>query len=224
MKRYGQYCPIAKALEQLGEKWTLLIVRDLLHGPARFSDLQRGLPRISSALLAKRLKQLETAGIVCRESAHKANGTAYALTAAGAAAAPIVEQLGIWGINWAERQIRTDESDGYVLMEDIRRNLDTDALDAELCAMRIDLRHHGATQPWWLLVSPVGVDLCDTDPGHEIDVYVEADLEPMVDLWFGRRSLTSLRRANALQIRGRQTFVRSMNRWLGRSPLAGTRS
>lgn len=222
MQRYGQYCPIAKALEQLGEKWTLLIVRDLLHGPARFSDLQRGLPKISSALLAKRLKQLEAAGILRRDSTGNAYGTAYALTAAGVAAAPIVEHLGIWGIRWAERQIRADESDGYVLMEDIRRNLDIEALGTERCAMQIDLRHCGTTQSWWLLVSPVGVDLCDTDPGHEIDVYLDAELEPLIDLWFGRRSLTSLRRADALRVRGRQTFVRSVNRWLGRSPLAGS--
>lgn len=223
MQRYGQYCPIAKALEQLGEKWTLLIVRDLLHGPARFSDLQRGLPRISSALLAKRLKQLEAAGIVRREPAPNVPSTAYALTAAGAAAAPIVEHLGIWGIRWADRQIEADESDGYVLMEDIRRNLHTEAFGTERCAMLITLRHRGALQSWWLLVSPVGADLCDTDPGHEIDVYLDAELKPLVDLWFGRRSLASLRLDNVLRVRGRQSLVRSLNRWLGRSPLARSR-
>ncbi|MEQ8663027.1 MAG: winged helix-turn-helix transcriptional regulator, partial [Gammaproteobacteria bacterium] len=115
------------------------------------TDLQRGLPRISSALLAKRLKQLETAGIVRREPVPNAPSTAYALTAAGAAAAPIVEHLGIWGIRWADRQIEADESDGYVLMEDIRRNLHTEALGAERCAMLIRLRHRGALQSWWLL-------------------------------------------------------------------------
>ncbi len=223
MQRYGQYCPIAKALEQLGEKWTLLIVRDLLHGPRRFSELQRGLPKISSALLSKRIRQLEAAGLVRREPADNAAGTAYALTDAGAAAAPIVEHLGIWGIRWADRQIEPDESDGYVLMEDIRRNLDTAALGTERCAMQVDLRHRGARQSWWLLVSPVGVDLCDTDPGHEIDVYLDAELEPLVDLWFGKRSLASLRRDDALRVRGRQALARSVNRWLGRSALAGER-
>ena len=64
MYRYGQYCPISKALEQLGEKWTLLIIRELLQGRSRFNELQRGLPKISPGLLAKRLKQLESAGIV----------------------------------------------------------------------------------------------------------------------------------------------------------------
>ena len=220
MHRYGQYCPIAKALEQLGEKWTLLIVRDLLHGPARFSDLRRGLPKVSSALLTKRLKQLEAAGIVRREPAPDAMGTAYALTPAGTAAAPIVDQLGMWGMRWADWQCEADASDGYVLMEDFRRKLDTGSLGVERCALQVRLRHQGAVQAWWFLISPVGADLCDTDPGHEIDLYLESELKPLVDLWFGRRSMTSLRNEKLLRVMGRPALVRLLNRWLGQGPAA----
>jgi len=223
MYRYGQYCPISKALEQLGEKWTLLIVRELLHGGARFNELQRGLPKISPALLSKRLKQLEAAGIVVREPAPAGGGAAYRLTEAGIDAAPIVASLGSWGVRWADRHIAPDESDGYILMEDIRRNLDADALQVNRCAVQVDLRNEDAAQSWWLLVSDDGVDLCDANPGHEIDVYVDAELDALVDLWFGRRTMTAVRRANALCVRGRQPLVRSFNRWLGRSPLAASR-
>ncbi len=223
MYRYGQYCPISKALEQLGEKWTLLIIRELLQGRSRFNELQRGLPKISPGLLIKRLKKLEAAGIVRREQAASGLHAVYRLTEAGNEAAPIIERLGIWGIRWADRHIAADESDGYVLMEDIRRNLDVHMLQTERCAMRMDLRHENSVQTWWLLLDKDGADLCDTDPGHDIDVYVDSELNALVDLWFGRRSFSALRRDNALRISGKQALVRTFNRWIGRSPLASSR-
>lgn len=223
MYRYGQYCPISKALEQLGEKWTLLIIRELLQGRSRFNELQRALPKISPGLLAKRLKQLEAAGIVCRELALSGSHATYILTEAGKEAAPIIERLGIWGIRWADRHIAPDESDGYILMEDIRRNLDLKALQADRCAIRFDLRHENSVQAWWLLLDEDGADLCDTDPGHDIDVYVDSQLNALVDLWFGRQSFSALRRDNALRVSGKQALVRTFNRWLGRSSLASSR-
>lgn len=223
MYRYGQYCPISKALEQLGEKWTLLIIRELLQGRSRFNELQRALPKISPGLLTKRLKQLEAAGIVCRELAVSGSHATYRLTEAGKEAAPIIERLGIWGIRWADRLIAPDESDGYILMEDIRRNLDLQALRADRCAIRFNLRHEKSVQAWWLLLDKDGADLCDTDPGHDIDVYVDSELNALVDLWFGRQSFSALRKDNALRVSGKQTLVRTFNRWLGRSSLASSR-
>lgn len=220
MYRYGQYCPISKALEQLGGKWTLLIIRELLNGNARFSELQRSLPKISPALLTKRLKQLETAGVVDREETPENSSGLYRLTEAGIDAEPIVTSLGTWGIRWADRNITPEESDGYILMKDICRNLDVESITTKRCAIQMELLSGAGTELWWLLVNDEGVDLCDYDPGHEIDVYVYARLEPLVDLWFGRRSMGSLRRDNALRVRGKQSLVRSFNRWLARSPLA----
>ena len=158
-----------------------------------------------------------------RELAASGLHAAYMLTEAGKEIAPIIERLGIWGIRWADRHIAPDESDGYILMEDIRRNLDVKMLQTERCAIRIDLRHEDSVQTWWLLLNNDGADLCDTDPGHDIDVYVDSELNALVDLWFGRRSFSALRRDNALRVSGKQTLVRTFNRWLGRSSLASSR-
>lgn len=220
MDRYGQYCPIAKALELLGEKWTLLIVRELLNGRTRFGELQRALPRLSPALLTKRLKQLEDAGLLARTPAGKRR--CYALTEAGRDAAPIVRELGIWGIRWTDRRIPADESGGYVLMEDLRRSLNVDALPGERCVARFDLASAGRREIWWLVAGALGVDLCDRDPGHELDVHVTTTLQHLADYWFGHEALGTLRRQGALELRGRRDYVRSIGNWLGRSPLVAS--
>jgi len=94
MKPYGQYCPITKAAEVIGDRWTIPILRDLLCGTTRFNELARGLPRLSRALLSKRLRQLEVADIVRHEGEH------YRLTAAGRALEPIMFGLGEWSATW----------------------------------------------------------------------------------------------------------------------------
>lgn len=222
MNRYGQYCPIAKALELLGEKWTLLILREMLNGRSRFGELQRGLPRLSPALLTKRLKQLETSGLVVRRPVETGTGASYHLTEAGQEAAPIIQQLGLWGIRWADARIAREEATGQLLMEDVRRCLDTNALPGRHCAMRFELRLSPGSESWWLITSGREVDLCDTDPGHEIDVFIEAELQGLVDYWFGRSTLRDLRRRGSLTIRGRSTYVRTLGAWLGRSALVAS--
>src|SRR5215212_10002884 len=91
---YGQYCPISRAVEVLGERWSLLIVRDLLTGVTRFNELARGLPRLSRSLLAKRLRQLERTGVIERVDGE------YVLTVAGKDLHAVVFGLGEWGARW----------------------------------------------------------------------------------------------------------------------------
>src|SRR5512146_1067620 len=97
-KGYGQFCPIALASEVLAERWTPLVIRELLMGSVRFNDLQRGVPRMSSALLARRLKEMQFAGIV--ERRRGASGFEYHLTPAGRELFPIVEKMGLWAQRW----------------------------------------------------------------------------------------------------------------------------
>ena len=98
VRSYGQYCGVAHALELVGERWALLLVRDLIRGPKRFTDLQRGLPRIPSNVLSARLKELEAAGVVRRRVLPRpAAGVAYELTEYGRELEAILIPLGIWG-------------------------------------------------------------------------------------------------------------------------------
>src|ERR1051326_4566702 len=91
---YHQFCPVAKAMELLDERWTMLVVRELVTGSRRFNDLRRGVPRMSPTLLSRRLHQLTVAGVIERK------GDEYVLTDAGHELRPIVEAVGAWGIRW----------------------------------------------------------------------------------------------------------------------------
>ena len=123
---YGQFCPIAKATELLGERWMLLILRELFLGSHRYSELQRGLSRISPSLLTKRLKELEQAGIVVRKSGQCRRGHDYYLTPAGKELKPLIENLAVWGMRWARGQLRDEELDVEFLMWDVQRRLEPD--------------------------------------------------------------------------------------------------
>ena len=123
MSDYGQFCPIAKASELIGERWTILILRELLLGTHRYSEFQRTLSRISPSLLTKRLKQLEQAGIIVRKSQPGKKGYHYFLTPAGKELSPVIEHLAMWGMRWARGQLRDEELDVEFLMWDIQRRI-----------------------------------------------------------------------------------------------------
>src|SRR6478609_9628046 len=122
--RYGQMCPISKAAEILGERWTILIIRELLLGSNRFSDLQRALSQISPTLLTKRLNQLQDCGLVIRKTLPKQKRTEYHLTPPGRELLPVVVSLGEWGMKWARGQMSDDELDVELLMHDFSRRID----------------------------------------------------------------------------------------------------
>lgn len=103
---YGQFCPVAMAAELVCTRWTPLVLRELLAGSTRFNDLRKGVPRMSPALLSRRLKELEEAGIIERRGEPPSGGRDYHLTQAGRDLWPVVEALGIWGQRWLETRVR----------------------------------------------------------------------------------------------------------------------
>ena len=111
MKGYGQFCPVAKAAEIVAERWTPLVLRELVCGSHRFSHLHRGVPLMSRTLLAQRLAQLEDAGIVRSAPRTKGRGREYFLTPAGEELRPLIDTLGEWGQRWARRQVSADDLD-----------------------------------------------------------------------------------------------------------------
>jgi DNA-binding HxlR family transcriptional regulator len=107
--RYGQFCPLARAAEVLGQRWNLLVVRELLLGPQRFADLRRRLSGVSTSVLAARLAELEASGVVeRRELPPPAAREVYALTAHGEALRPILRELARWGLRWMTAPKRRD--------------------------------------------------------------------------------------------------------------------
>ncbi len=135
MKGYGQFCPVAKATELLGEKWTPLIVRELLCSEQSFNTLRKGVPLMSPSLLSSRLKTLEAAGVIVREKSDR--GVSYRLTEAGEELRPIIEQLGVWGQRWARSDLSREDLDPSLLMWDMHRNIDTSYFGPQGTAIRV---------------------------------------------------------------------------------------
>ena len=222
MADYGQFCPVAKASEVIGERWTILILRELLLGTTRFSDLQRGLSRISPSVLTRRLEQLEQAGIVLRKRQRGRRGHVYHLTPAGKELAPLVEHLATWGMRWVRHQLSDDQLDVEFLMREFQRRLSTDALpggETVICFIFEDLQDLNS---WWLVVRDDDVDLCTENPGVDVDLYVISTIRPMIEIWNGDLTLGAARRRKLLRTMGDQQLRRSMGQWLGINPYAET--
>lgn len=215
MAGYGQFCPVAKATEIVGEKWTLLVLRELLLGTTRFNDFQRALSRMSPTLLAKRLRQLDEAGIVIRKKLSGQRGYEYRLTAAGKELAPIVEVLAIWGMRWARSQLSDDELDVEFLMRELQRRLRTEQLpDGQtiICLIFDDLTKHS---DWWLLVDGEVVDLCTEDPGKDVDLYINSNVRTIVNVWEGDLEIRTALRNGSIKAHGSRHLIRTLPDWFG---------
>jgi DNA-binding HxlR family transcriptional regulator len=174
MSQYGQFCPVAKAMELLDERWTMLVLRELLEGSRSFNALRRGLPRMSPALLSTRLQSLARAGVIDRHE--DGSRISYTLTAAGRELRPIVEAVGQWGIRWIP-DLGDEDLDPHLLMWDIHRRVDLEVVPPGRTVLRFTFRDViGSGRDWWLVIKPDGVDLCDFDPGGELAGTVDTDL------------------------------------------------
>jgi len=215
VSEYGQFCPVAKATELLGEKWMMLILRELLLGTHRYNDFQRALSRISPSLLTKRLKQLESAGLIVRKAQQGRKGFEYFLTPAGKDLAPLVEHLAVWGMRWARDQLDEDELDVEFLMWDIQRRLQTDRLpDGEtvLCFIFNELT---TFRSWWLVVNKGEVDLCTENPGKDVDLYISTSLRNLISIWHGDIDIKSALRNESIKTQGNSQLEKTLPDWLG---------
>ncbi len=215
MAEYGQFCPVAKATDIIGERWTVLILRELLLGTTRYIDFQRGLSRISPTLLSKRLKALEEKGLIVRKRSPGQKNHEYFLTACGRELEPIIEHLAVWGMRWARGQMTDSELDVEFLMWDLQRRLQTDRLpDGEtvLCFTFDELKQF---KTWWLVACGEEVDLCTENPGKDIDLYVNTRVRDLVEVWSGDLDLKKALRDKLVRTHGNTHLARTMPAWLG---------
>jgi DNA-binding HxlR family transcriptional regulator len=216
MGGYGQqFCPIAQALEVIGERWTLLVVRELLCGSSRFSDLRRGLPLISRSVLAQRLKLLAEAGVIERR------GGGYFLTEAGQDLREIVIACGVWGKRWVRHQLTSSDVDVGLLMWDIQRRIDVSVLPDEPIVVEIELR--GAPRGkgrFWLRLSRGEVELCLTPPHEPATLQVYTTPKTLAQIWLGEVSFHEAERARTIRLDGPRALVRAFPSWLQLSMFA----
>ncbi|WLR95477.1 winged helix-turn-helix transcriptional regulator [Shinella zoogloeoides] len=218
---YGQFCPVSMASEVLCSRWTTLVVREFLCGSTRFNELRRGLPKMSPALLSKRLKELEQSGIIATRSV---NGiTDYQLTSAGEELRPLIIGLGNWAQRWMESRLSLKNLDPSLLMWDMRRNLDTRRLPPRRCTIQFLYPELSAKQKcWWIVIENGKVDLCNFDPGYDVDLLVEAALRSMTAIWMGLSTIRQEVEAETLRLEGDKRLARDIQEWLGLSVFAKT--
>lgn len=218
MSSYGQFCPVAKAMEVLDERWTLLVVRELLSGSTHFNELRRGVPKMSPALLSKRLRTLERAGVV-RRSVDGARVT-YLLTESGRELAGVVQALGAWGARWVH-QLGEEDLDPHLLMWDVRRTVPVEEWPRARTV--VAFRFSDVAPPvrrWWLVVSDGSADVCDYDPGYDVSATLATTLRAMTRLWRGDLTWEHALRSGTVEIDGGASARGAVPRWIGRSTLS----
>ena len=207
---YGQFCPIAKAAEVLGEKWTILILRELLYGTRRFNDFQRAISGISPTMLTKRLRELEDNGLVEKHD-HD-----YTLTRSGHELAPLIRQYAIWGMRWArDGKLSKEELDVELLMWDIKRRIKPQFLPPDGCTIQVrfkDLKKDDRN--WWIRVEDGIATLLNQEPEGELDLLIQSDLRTLTGMWLGDLTLRTALAQRNLMLRGRPILIRAIENWL----------
>ncbi|MCK5640345.1 MAG: transcriptional regulator [Gammaproteobacteria bacterium] len=225
MKGYGQFCPIAKACEVLGERWTLLLIRELLCGSHRYNDFKRGLPLISPTMLSQRLNTLQERGLVERKRSSDQKSHEYHLTRAGRELEPIVMGLGEWGARWVRSQMSEDDLSVELLMWDMRRTINNSALPQGRTVLHFEFKDLDKNyRHWWMLAENDDIDLCVDDPGFDPDVRFVSDLKTMTQLWLGDTTLSKAQSSGKLDVKGASCLIRNISKWLVYSGFSGITS
>jgi len=195
------------------------VVRELIAGSTRFNELRRGVPLMSPTLLSQRLKRLEKAGVLQRKKV--ADGTSYELTQAGLELRPVVELLGAWGHRWVRSSLDEDDLDAGLLMWDMRRTVDA----SQFPEKRVIIQFHYPDAPkggrdWWLISQNNDIELCLSDPGHEVDIVVESPLATMTAVWICEITFNDAVRKGEIKVMGDPKLNAKLQDWLCGSPLA----
>jgi DNA-binding HxlR family transcriptional regulator len=179
---FGQFCPVAMASEVFAQRWTPIILRELFAGSHRFNEVSRGMPLMSRALLARRLRELEQDGVIRSAPLSGGRGREYHLSPAGKEFREVIDRLGAWGQRCTVR-VDTKNLDAGFLMWNVRRRVAFDRVPSRRVVVRVDFRgvpaHHRGPRTFWLLLQRPEVDLCLEDPGFEVDLNIDADLSAM---------------------------------------------
>ncbi|HJR59320.1 MAG TPA: helix-turn-helix domain-containing protein [Vicinamibacterales bacterium] len=219
MQKYRQYCPVARAAEILAERWTPLILRELLAGSHRFNEIERALPGISRSLLASRLRQLERAGVLERLPSTQSKVPEYHLSEAGRDLKPVIEAFGSWGVRWAFGDPQPEELDAGLLIWKIHQRINRERLPERRTVVEFDFTGPRGRRVW-LLLEPREVSVCVTPPGFDSDLVVRADLALFYSVWIGQLEYDTAVRRGALVVDGVPALARVLPQWLMWSPMA----
>jgi DNA-binding HxlR family transcriptional regulator len=219
MQKYRQYCPVARASEIVADRWTPLILRELVLGSRRFNDIERGLPGISRSLLVARLRDLEDSGVVERLPRAQSKIAEYHLTDAGRDLKVVIEALGAWGVRWAFGDPKPEELDAGLLVWKIHQRINRELLPDTRTVVEFDFTGANGRRVW-LLLDRREVSVCVTPPGFDSDLIVRADLACFYSVWFGRIEYDAAIRCGSVVVEGLPALANQLPRWLMWSPMA----
>lgn len=221
---YQQFCPLSKAMEVIGDKWSLLIVREIMMGGNRFNVMQRGLSAISPTVLTKRLNELAEQGIVFKKRIPGQKGYEYFLTQSGQELWPVLDQLGAWGMRWARGGMPDTDLDIELLMLYLERSIEPTKLPGKETVIRFHFTDVEKYNNWWLLVNERGVDTCIQDPGKDVDIYLTTDLRTMIEAWMSDISYKTAINEGRMKLIGPPLLINNVSAWLRGASLADLRS
>lgn len=219
MARYRQYCPVARASEILADRWTPLIVRELLAGSRHFNEIERGLPGISRSLLSSRLRHLERNGVVERRAGGRPRIVEYVLTPAGEELREVVERFGAWGVRWAFQDPRADELDPALLLWKVHQRIRRAALPDRRTVVEFEFTGRSGCR-LWLVLDPADVSVCLKPPGFPPDLVVRADLRLFYRVWLGHLDWNAAVASGGIAVEGPPALARSLPGWFLFSPMA----
>jgi DNA-binding HxlR family transcriptional regulator len=218
VRSYGQYCPIARGAEIFAERWTPIIMRNILMGCETFTEIQRGAPGIPRSLLTQRLTSLERHGIIDRCPYENRRGARYLPTEAGKGLAAVCFALGEWGTRWLD--VAPEHLDPYVALWSMCNNLATDRLPDRRVVVRFDFpRQPKKASRFWLLIEHHAGEVCATCPGEE-DLIITADAERFVRWQMGQLTWAHAVADDAIRVDGQRHLARAFPTWNATGPFA----
>jgi DNA-binding HxlR family transcriptional regulator len=212
VRSYGQFCPIARASEVLAERWTPIIVRNILDGCQTFNEIAAGAPGLSRALLARRLHELELAGVIEIRPKQSGRGSLYLPTESGRAVSPVLQAFALWADRFMD--IRPEHSDPGVVLWSWCNHLRGDLVPKGRVVVRFDYLHRQRHARTWLLIEDGVGELCNFDPGFGDDVVVTvADALAFARWHLGITPWSVLLRQDAVHLEGPRELCRALPRW-----------
>ena len=217
MKTSDDYCPVAKSVEVLGDRWCLLLVREMLPGVDRCNEFERSVPGISRSILAQRLRHLEREGVVARRTGADGRATGYRLTDAGRELGAVVGALNEWGVRWRVPDGGPPELDPDGLMLWVRRHVVLDSLPPRRVVIGFQLRA-GDRRTYWLVLQPGEVSLCPEHPGFDEHLWISTEAATLYLLFLGRISLSAAMDDSTVRVDGPPSLVRALPGWFRLRP------
>jgi DNA-binding HxlR family transcriptional regulator len=212
MPSRDEYCPVASSVEVLGDRWCLLLVREMLRGVHRFNELERCVPGISRSILLQRLRHLEREGIVERRVGRDGRAVDYLLTDAGRELGNVVGALNDWGMRWRVPEGGPPGLDPDGLMLWVRRHVALDHLPPRRVVIEFQLRA-AARHVYWIVLQPGEVSLCPDHPGFSEDLRIVADPTALYRVFSGQSTLASAADDGAVKVDGPPALAQALPRW-----------